>query len=294
MLIASGPSGADTLARPDYIIVMEEPPHAVFRADTTHGFPPFKVQFTDSSYGKIVSWLWDFGDSTASDKQHPMHTYPSSGTFTVSLTVSGPGGSHTETKKDYISILELPPVADFIADTTQGLIPLKIHFTDRSTGHVKIWYWDFGDGQISIDQHPTHVYQKADSFTVTLLVSGDSGADKKTRTNYIVARDVTKVDTPFDQTPNQFSLAQNYPNPFNATTKIEYALPGPSEVVLAVYNIRGVCIGELVNGRLEAGVYQVSFNMDQTGSGLYFYKIAAKNLDSGITFSETRKMIILR
>ena len=294
MLIASGPSGADTLARPDYIIVMEEPPHAVFRADTTHGFPPFKVQFTDSSYGKISSWFWDFGDSATSHEQHPAHTYTSPDTFTVSLTVTGPGGVDMETKNAYIRVMELPPVADFIADTTQGLIPFKVHFSDQSTGHVKIWYWDFGDGQISIDRNPTHVYQKADTFTVTLLVSGDSGADKKTKTHYIVAKSLSRVDQHPDQIPNQFSLAQNYPNPFNAATKIEYALPGPSEVVLAVYNIRGVCIGELVNGRLEAGVYQVSFNMDQTGSGLYFYKIAAKNLDSGITFSETRKMIILR
>lgn len=61
------------------------------------------VQFTDQSSGSITSWTWNFGDSGTSEQPNPSHTYRCNGSYTVSLTVSGPGGSDTETKVNYIS-----------------------------------------------------------------------------------------------------------------------------------------------------------------------------------------------
>jgi PKD repeat protein len=66
------------------------------------GNAPLNVNFTDESTGTITSWHWSFGDGTSSSIQNPSHTYPDPGTYTVSLTVSGPDGSDTETKTDYI------------------------------------------------------------------------------------------------------------------------------------------------------------------------------------------------
>ncbi len=65
---------------------------------------PLSVAFTDASTGTIASWIWDFGDGDSSTAQHPSHTYTTPGTYTVSLTVTGPGGSaDTQTKIDYIT-----------------------------------------------------------------------------------------------------------------------------------------------------------------------------------------------
>ncbi len=60
--------------------------------------------FTDLSSGDPTSWSWDFGDGAASTEQDPSHEYQQAGTYTVSLTAANDGGSHTETKTDYISI----------------------------------------------------------------------------------------------------------------------------------------------------------------------------------------------
>jgi PKD repeat protein len=63
------------------------------------------VTCTDSSTGGPTAWAWDFGDgTTSSDQNPPAHTYNADGSYTVALTVTGPNGSDTESKVDYISV----------------------------------------------------------------------------------------------------------------------------------------------------------------------------------------------
>ena len=54
------------------------------------------MTFTDTSTGPITGWLWDFGDGTTSSAQHPTHTYTTPGTYTVTLTVFGEGGTSAQ------------------------------------------------------------------------------------------------------------------------------------------------------------------------------------------------------
>ena len=75
-----------------------EPLVADFTFTPTSGEEPLSVDFTDQSTGYITSWDWAFGDGATSTEKNPSHTYQDSGTFTVSLTVSGPGTTDTETK----------------------------------------------------------------------------------------------------------------------------------------------------------------------------------------------------
>ena len=77
------------------------------------------------------------------------------------------------------------PVADFSASPTSGTAPLKVKFTDQSTGDPVTWQWDFGDGQTSIDQNPTHTYVTADTYTVKLTVKNKTGSDTTAHVDYI-------------------------------------------------------------------------------------------------------------
>lgn len=79
---------------------------AKFDASPKSGEPPLAVEFTDQSEaeGGITSWAWEFGDGETSTAQNPTHTYEDLGEYTVSLTVSGPDGSDTETKAAYIEV----------------------------------------------------------------------------------------------------------------------------------------------------------------------------------------------
>ena len=77
---------------------------AGFTADLTSGPFPLAVNFTDQSTGDITSWSWDFGDGATSTEQNPSHTYTDAGTYTVSLAVTGPCGSDTEVKANFITV----------------------------------------------------------------------------------------------------------------------------------------------------------------------------------------------
>jgi PKD repeat protein len=83
-------------------------PVAAFNSGPNAGTAPLLVSFTDISTGDITARLWNFGDGGTSTAQNPTHTY-AAGTFTVSLTVSGPGGMDTETKVNLIAVANQPP-----------------------------------------------------------------------------------------------------------------------------------------------------------------------------------------
>jgi hypothetical protein len=79
------------------------------------------------------------------------------------------------------------PVAQFSAAPTSGLTPLSVAFTDQSSNGPTNWQWDFGDGGISTEQHPVHVYKTPGAFTVTLVATNASGSDTLTKPDYITA-----------------------------------------------------------------------------------------------------------
>ncbi len=85
------------------IVPNPNPPVADFEADSTYVCGGM-VQFTDLSTNGPTSWQWDFGDGNTDTVQNPVHTYQSSGTYTVSLTVSNSNGSDTETKTNYLTV----------------------------------------------------------------------------------------------------------------------------------------------------------------------------------------------
>jgi len=80
----------------------EAPLNAEFIASGRNNAHRTIVKFQDRSTGDITSRLWDFGDGTTSTEQSPTHVYTEIGSYTVSLTVSGPAGQDTETEADYV------------------------------------------------------------------------------------------------------------------------------------------------------------------------------------------------
>ncbi|HXH12490.1 MAG TPA: LamG-like jellyroll fold domain-containing protein [Alphaproteobacteria bacterium] len=160
-------------------------PVAAFSGAPTSGAAPLPVAFRDGSSGSITAWSWDFGDGGTSTAQHPSHTYTSPGSYTVSLTVTGPGGADTETKAAYVTVNMPPPVAAFSGTPTSGAAPLPVAFRDGSSGSITAWSWDFGDGATSTAQNPSHTYAAPGSYTVSLTVTGPGGSDSEVKAHYI-------------------------------------------------------------------------------------------------------------
>ena len=176
--------------RKDYYIVVVRTPVANFTADRTTGNAPLLVQFTDTSDGEPISWLWNFGDGSISREQNPYHLYTKPGVYTVSLAVSNRAGRDSITKTDLITVKALVE-ADFTANRTSGISPMSVQFTDLSTGSPDSWSWAFGDGTTSIEQDPQHTYETPGVYNVRLTVSnsGNGATDTKTVNEYIVVRE---------------------------------------------------------------------------------------------------------
>ena len=85
-------------------VAFSAPPNAAYTGSPLSGQAPLVATFADQSTGDIVAWDWDLGDGSVSGARHPGHVYDSAGTYTTILSVSGPGGSDTLTRTNYITV----------------------------------------------------------------------------------------------------------------------------------------------------------------------------------------------
>lgn len=185
-----------TLTKRNFITVRPRvAPDADFMALETAvpaGSPVTFADLSDPGTADITSWHWAFGDGGTETGSAPTHVYASPGSYTVTLTVASPHGQDEEIKHNYITVEAVPPEADFTCSDLQPLLETEVTFTDTSQpGHAAIasWFWEFGDGATSTDQHPAHVYHAAGPMTVSLTVTDDEGtSDTETRTAYLTVR----------------------------------------------------------------------------------------------------------
>jgi hypothetical protein len=83
--------------------------------------------------------------------------------------------------------LKKPIAADWssqVVDMSRRLVAFK----DLSEGQVNSWKWDFGDGATSTEQNPTHVYEKAGKYTVTLYIEGPAGKSRRAKVWHVAVK----------------------------------------------------------------------------------------------------------
>ena len=119
------------------------------------------VNFTDTSLG-ATSWFWDFGDGYTSSVQNPVHQYSTPNTYSVFLSING--GASTITNP--ITVAGVAPVASFTYDPLNFVSNQTVNFTDTSSYFPTSWQWDFGDGNTSTLQNPSHAYSGAGKFEI--------------------------------------------------------------------------------------------------------------------------------
>lgn len=139
-------------------------------AEFTYSGDP-DVSFTDLSTNEPTSWFWDFGDGTTSTLANPVHLFSTDGTYLVCLTASNIMGEDEECKNVIVTGYT-PPTALF----SYSGDPI-VTFTDLSSGDPTSWLWNFGDGGVSAESDPVHVYAVNGVYNVCLSVIGPGGTD---------------------------------------------------------------------------------------------------------------------
>ena len=155
-------------------------PIAAFTQNLTTGTAPLVVNFTSQAQGQITRHSWSFGDGGSSSIVNPTYTYRTPGTYTVTLAVTGPGGTSNVSRQITVNS-PAAPVAAFTASTVSGEPPLTVDFTNGSTGQINTIEWDFGDGSTSTEQNPTHIFNDPGTYNVILTVTGNGGSSSLIR-----------------------------------------------------------------------------------------------------------------
>lgn len=140
---------------------------------------PIYIQFSDLSTGYPDTWLWLFGDGTSSTSQNPVHPYYEPGNYEVCLIIHHDDSLYSCTDSICQTVIipdSLNCEASYIFDIDPD-DPLKIHFFDQSTGNITDWEWNFGDGTISNEQNPVHIFSVPSEYMVCLRVENSDSVE---------------------------------------------------------------------------------------------------------------------
>lgn len=146
-------------------------------ASPTSGDSPLTVYFTGNATGGAppYGYYWNFGDGQSSTQQNPSYTYNNAGNYTATLTVTDTNSSQDSDSLIITVTTPAPPplVASCIASPTSGNAPFTVYFTGNASGGTPpySYSWNFGDGSFSTQQNPSHIYNAAGNYIVTLTVT---------------------------------------------------------------------------------------------------------------------------
>lgn len=210
VLTATNSSGSDSEVKGSYVVAYNPPaPIAAFSGTPLTGTAPLTITFTDASTNSPTSWSWTFGSTTlgvvgSSLAQNPQFTFTTPGIYYVALTASSEWGNDLEFKFDYITVTE-PPIAPEVAFSgtpLTGTVPLTVNFTDESIGSPTSWLWDFGDGNGTTVQSPSHAYTIAGVYDVYLQVTKGVDVSSETKVGYVTVNPAppTNVSATFNGT----------------------------------------------------------------------------------------------
>jgi len=176
-------SGHLVEAAVDAFLVEDAIPYPAFLNTGTEGCSPFTVLYTDQS-DSTATWSWAFegGEPAVSSEQNPIVVYNNSGTYNVTLEVTTNAGNTYTINRPNSVVIGATPTAEFSSSVTGAVV----NFTNMSTGNGD-YFWDFGDGETSNSDQPSHTYDMVGTYTVTLTTTNDCGTVTTTQDVTILA-----------------------------------------------------------------------------------------------------------
>ncbi|HEX6431159.1 MAG TPA: PKD domain-containing protein, partial [Niastella sp.] len=136
--------------------------------------------YTNNSGSSNTTYQWQIDGANFSTDHSPAYTFNQPGRYTVMLTATNPVTGCTSTATQVISVNNFNTAfqIDYSAITANNCPPVLVRFNNTSQNAASI-KWDFGDGTIIDNVYsPTHIYEKAGKFIITLYVSNASGLQR--------------------------------------------------------------------------------------------------------------------
>ncbi len=153
----------------DTVVVSRPIPIVSFSTvDERRGCAPLEVDFINQSENALeYQWSFPGGDPSTSTETNPSVTYNTPGVYFVQLNAINESGSNALVAESYIEILA-PPSGSFTSSTDE----LSVTF-ESTTEHVNTYFWDFGDGNNSTIDNPSHTYDSNGTYEVSLRLENE-------------------------------------------------------------------------------------------------------------------------
>ncbi len=242
--------------------------------------------FYDFSPMNATSWAWDFGDGNTSNLQNPTHTYTAIGTYTVCLTASN--GICTGT---YCYTVNYSGQCQANFYSFQDSINNVIYLIDLSQGGAGLTYfWDFGDGNTSNLQYPSHVYANAGFYTVCLTITDNSSCTStycdslgftlfggpNAHQNGFTINVIPASSVGVEEAPEVLTDMNVYPNPANENATLEYNATEGGNHSIIITDITGKIV-TTENYNAQQGNNRLNLNLDTIEAGMYLITVADAN-----------------
>jgi PKD repeat protein len=164
------------------------PPTAAFTSSCTNGVCTFDASASGDSDGFIASYAWDFGDGAADTGVKPTHTYASSGSRTVTLTVTDDTGAAVAVSHPVsVQLANVNPTSSFTVSCLQLTCAYDGTGSSDPDGTIASYAWSFSDGTTDSGAKVNHTYPHAGTYTATLLVTDDRSGTGTSSTTSTVA-----------------------------------------------------------------------------------------------------------
>jgi len=135
-----------------------------------------EMSFTANTTSGATIFTWSFGDGNSSDQEFPSYTYDTPGQYQVTLILEG--GCMNDTVTETVNVYE-PPTAEFIIDPEVVTTRTQANFIYTGNGGSS-FLWNFGDGEVGVDQSPEHLFGMDGFYDISLLVTDDNGCTDTT------------------------------------------------------------------------------------------------------------------
>ncbi len=243
-----------------------------FRADTTSGCDPFRVNFQiedNSSIDTITNVYWYFGNGDTATVKEPEALYDSAGTFTVTLIINS---NDTITKPDYISVFPTPDAYFLYSDTVElGTYAVVFNNVRQRVDSVSYFYqWDLSDGTTGDTTRTlVHTFPAEGAYIARLIVTNSLGC---TDTVFRQVEVWDTLDVPNVFSPNQDGINDCFVVKSNGKTV--YSIQIFSKTGILVYRTEASII--IWDGRNMSG--------QELSPGTYYYII--KPVDSSSPYQK--------
>lgn len=244
-------------------------PTALFNPSSTFICAGDSILLSNAS-SNAVSYSWNMPGATPSSSTafNPNITYNTTGSYTITLTASGPGGTDTYSQTLNITV-DQAPVAAATLNANNLTLPNAFVAATNTSQNANGYFWDFGDGFTSTDVSPWHNYTAPGTYTIMLIaINGVCPNDTSFMT--------VTVNNPVGIDEIQNSLhSMIYPNPSNGTFHLAFELEKNEELNIQILDLRGRLIHQKKSNYLQGRSFEY-FNLNLS-SGMYILQIMGEN-----------------